>query len=157
MRRFHCKAICPYYSVPHELKNHRLFIALRENILANSIRRRLLFTLLITISLVSSLTLLLSYYDAQHEVEELFDAQLAQSAKVLQALLLPELLQGDPVRLQSLSHFSESFPVVIDSEGEAGAYGHEYERKLAFQVWDSKKNLINQKKHHVSFEPWLFR
>jgi len=111
-------------------------------VLATSIRRRLLITLLLTISLVSGLTLLLSYYDAQHEVEELFDAQLAQSAKVLQALLLPELLQGDPERLQSLLHLSENFPMVIDSEGEAGAYGHEYERKLAFQVWDNEKNLL---------------
>ncbi|KPJ88900.1 MAG: hypothetical protein AMJ53_16255 [Gammaproteobacteria bacterium SG8_11] len=110
--------------------------------MATSIRRRLLITLLLTISLVSGLTLLLSYYDAQHEVEELFDAQLAQSAKVLQALLLPELLQGDPERLQSLLHLSENFPMVIDSEGEAGAYGHEYERKLAFQVWDNEKNLL---------------
>lgn len=107
-----------------------------------SIRRRLLFTLLLTISLVSGVTLVLSYYDAHHEVQELFDAQLAQSARVLQALLLPELLQGDPQRLQSLLHLSENYPVVIDSEGEAGAYGHEYERKLAFQVWDNEKNLL---------------
>jgi two-component system sensor histidine kinase QseC len=110
--------------------------------LVTSIRRRLLFTLLFTISLVSGITLLLSYYDAQHEVEELFDAHLAQSAKVLQALLLPELVQGDAVRLQSFLHYTESFPLVIDSEEEASAYGHEYERKLAFQVWDHEKNLI---------------
>ncbi len=107
-----------------------------------SIRRRLLFTLLLTISSVSTVTLVLSYYDAYHEVQELFDAQLAQSAKVLQALLLPELLYGNPERLQSFLHISEDLPVVLEGEGEAGAYGHEYERKLAFQVWDNDKNLV---------------
>ena len=107
-----------------------------------SIRRRLLFTLLLTISLVSGVTLLLSYYDAHNEVQELFDAQLAQSAKVLQVLLMPKLLQGDPQQLQPLLRLSEDLPVVLEGEGETGAYGHEYERKLAFQVWDSKKNLL---------------
>ena len=110
--------------------------------LAPSIRRRLLFTLLFAISLVSGLTLLLSYYDAQHEVQELFDAQLAQSARVLQVLLLPELLQHNPQRAQSLLHLSKNFPMVIDSEKETSPYGHEYERKLAFQVWDKDKTLV---------------
>jgi two-component system sensor histidine kinase QseC len=114
----------------------------RAIILTTSIRRRLLFTLLLAISIVSGMTLLLSYHDAHHEVQELFDAQLAQSARVLQALLMPELLQGDQERLQSLIHLSENFPVVIDSEGEDSAFGHEYERKLAFQVWGVDKNLI---------------
>ncbi len=110
--------------------------------MTTSIRRRLLFTLLLAISLVSGMTLLLSYYDAQHEVQELFDAQMAQSARVLQALVLPELLHGDPDRLQSVLHISENFPVLLESEEEAGAYGHEYERKLAFQVWDRDKHLV---------------
>jgi two-component system sensor histidine kinase QseC len=110
--------------------------------LANSIRRRLLFTLLLTITMVSSLTLLLSYYDAQNEVEELFDAQMAQTGKVLQALLLPELSRGNSEHLQALLHLSETYPAVIDSEEEVSVYGHEYERKLAFQVWDHQKNLL---------------
>jgi two-component system sensor histidine kinase QseC len=116
--------------------------AFRVISLRTSIRRRLLFTLLLTISLVSGVTLMLSYYDAHHEVQELFDAQLAQSAKVLQALLLPELLQGNPERLQPLLHISDDLPVVLEGEGEAGAYGHEYERKLAFQVWSNEKSLM---------------
>lgn len=110
--------------------------------MATSIRRRLLFTLLMTISIVGGTTLLFSYYDAYHEVQELFDAELAQSAKVLQALLLPELSQGDPRRVQSILHLSEDYPVTGGDEVEAGAYGHEYERKLAFQVWDRDKKLI---------------
>ena len=51
-----------------------------------SLRRRLLGLLLGGIGAVWSLTLLLSYLDAQHEIDELFDAQLAQSAQTLLAL-----------------------------------------------------------------------
>ena len=111
--------------------------------MSNSIRRRLLITLLLAIALVSGTTVLLSYYDAKHEVQELFDAQLAQSAKVLQALLLPELLQGDETQLKTLSYLTQNIPpLVIDNENEAGFYGHEYERKIAFQVWDKHKKLV---------------
>jgi two-component system sensor histidine kinase QseC len=111
--------------------------------LPNSIRRRLLITLLLTISLVSGVTVVLSYYDAQHEVQELFDAELAQSAKVLQALLLPELMQGEEAQLKALSYLTQNIPpVVIDNEEEAGLYGHEYERKIAFQVWERGKKLV---------------
>jgi len=112
-------------------------------VLPNSIRRRLLITLLLAISFVSGTTVLLSYFDAQHEVQELFDAELAQSAKVLQALLLPELMQGDEAQLKTLSYLMQNFPpVIIESEEEAGLYGHEYERKIAFQVWDKNKKLV---------------
>ena len=111
--------------------------------MSNSIRRRLLIILLLAISFVSGVTLVLSYYDAQHEVQELFDAQLAQSAKVLQALLLPGLMQGDQAQLNTLSYLTQNIPpVIIDNEGEAGFYGHEYESKIAFQVWDKGKKLI---------------
>ena len=107
-----------------------------------SIQRRLLANLLITIAFVSLITLFLSYRDATHEVQELFDANLAQSARVLHGLVIPELLTGNNEQLQSLLlHFPE-FPseeMLID---EAHSMGHEYERKLAFQVWDRDKKLL---------------
>lgn len=111
--------------------------------MVTSIRRRLLITLLLIITFIGSLTVVLSYYDAQHEVQELFDAHLAQSARVLQALLLPELLHGKQQELQSLLQLSQNFPSQIQASGEeAGPYGHEYERKLAFQVWDKQEQLV---------------
>lgn len=96
-----------------------------------SIRSRLLITLLITIVSVSSVTITLSYYDAQHEVQELFDAQLAQSARVLQALLIPELLQDKQEQLQALLDDAS----VAEYE-EDSLYGHAYELKIAFQMWN---------------------
>lgn len=87
-------------------------------------------------------TLVHSYRDAQHEVQELFDAQLAQAARVLQALVLRQLNQNQPGGLQE---FLEDAPFVLSEQREApGAEraGHAYERKLAFQVWSRDRELL---------------
>ena len=109
-----------------------------------SIQRRLLVNLLITIAFVSLITLFLSYRDATHEVQELFDANLAQSARVLHALVTPELLTGDNKQLQDLLLSFPEFPSdeMLKYDDEAHALGHEYERKLAFQVWNKDKTLL---------------
>ncbi|WP_455205417.1 ATP-binding protein [Kaarinaea lacus] len=115
--------------------------------MATSIRRRLLVTLIAAIVTVSGTTLVLSYFDSRHEVQELFDAQLARSARVLQALLLPELLQGKQNELQALLKIAEKFPqptLVEGEDEEENAFGHEYERKLAFQLWDNNNQLVVQ-------------
>jgi len=112
--------------------------------LTSSIRRRLLANLLATIAFVSSITLILSYHDAHHEVQELFDAQLAQSGRVLQALLLPELLVSTSTNLQELLERFTRLPnsKMEKYDDEIHALGHDYERKLAFQVWSRDKNLL---------------
>lgn len=109
-----------------------------------SIQRRLLANLLITIAFVSIITLFLSYRDATHEVQELFDANLAQSARVLHALVTPELLSENNQDLQELLLNFPEFPSneLLMSNEEAHAYGHEYERKLAFQVWNRDQRLL---------------
>ena len=109
-----------------------------------SIQRRLLANPLITIAFVSLITLFLSYRDATHEVQELFDANLAQSARVLHALVTPELLTGDNKQLQELLLNFPEYPSdkVLKLNDEAHTLGHEYERKLAFQVWNKEKELL---------------
>jgi two-component system sensor histidine kinase QseC len=99
---------------------------------------------LATIAFVSSITLILSYNDAHHEVQELFDAQLAQSGRVLQALLLPELLVSTSTNLQELLDRFTRLPnsKMEKYDDEIHALGHEYERKLAFQVWNRDKTLL---------------
>lgn len=98
-----------------------------------SIRQRLLITLLSVVIVSWLLTALSGYFDARHEVEELFDAQLAQSARVLLAMSSHELeeerLYGQPGN-----------NVITAYEDQLGA-GHEYERKLAFQVWTEGDKL----------------
>ena len=81
-----------------------------------SIRSRLLLWLLILFSVIWVLVTLVTYLESRHEVEELFDAQLAQSAAVLSEIGLSSLETGP-------------------SSLEQAVYGHPYEKKIAFQIW----------------------
>ena len=112
--------------------------------MTESIRRRLLITVLTLAILVSGITLILSYGSAQHEIEEIFDAQMAQSARVLQTLLLPTLSNnitpGSPTsHQQTLTTLAPKF---LEEMEAAGPYGHEYEHKIAFQVWSNDQRLV---------------
>ncbi|RRJ84028.1 ATP-binding protein [Aestuariirhabdus litorea] len=108
-----------------------------------SIRRFLLVSLLGAVVLITGLAAFRSYEDASHEVDELFDAELAQMARVLQSLLTVQLkrTQLDSLR-DSLSYKpypGEERPSDPFAEyGEATALGHKYERKLAFAVWNNE-------------------
>lgn len=114
----------------------------------SSIRNRLLITLILTIIIVGVISLIKSYQDARYEVQELFDAQLAQSARTIQAQVLHELSNIDPDTFQKLLESQAKIPPLHknnnyhDEENEITPYGHEYERKIAFQVWDKDKNII---------------
>lgn len=101
-----------------------------------SIRTFLLFSLLGAISAVTLFALLWGYIESTHEVEELFDAQLAQHARVLDSVMSPALQQ----RLQR----QETGALVVETWYDQGATlsdreyseaGHKYEKKLFFQVW----------------------
>lgn len=82
-----------------------------------------------------------SYRDARHEVQELFDAQLAQAARVLQALVLRQLETGGPEALQD---YLADEPFLLDEHtGHAPVPGgHPYESKIAFQVWSRDRELL---------------
>ena len=56
-----------------------------------SIRKRLLFLLVGVIGSLWAIVTWQVYIETQHEVEELFDAQLAQSARVLFGLIKHEI------------------------------------------------------------------
>ncbi len=87
-----------------------------------SIRRRLLVYLLAVFASAWALLAILSYSSAEHEIEELFDAELAQQARVLLGITLNERRQ--PVR-----------PGSAHAEVIGTRAGHDYEEKIAFQIW----------------------
>jgi two-component system sensor histidine kinase QseC len=96
-----------------------------------SIRRRLLLILLSVICGLWGIVTWRVYIDTQHEVEELFDANLAQSAKVLLGLVQHEIEQDGGNR--------------NDDEGielEEDRLAHRYEHKLAFLVRAIDGHLI---------------
>jgi two-component system sensor histidine kinase QseC len=80
-----------------------------------SLKRRLLFALLAGVAAVWLATAVYSYLDARHEINELLDAHLAQSASLIMAQAEHEL---DEIEL------------------EHAPRTHERATRVAFQVWD---------------------
>lgn len=98
-----------------------------------SIRRRILVRVLGLLVAGSLVLGLVSYWDAAHEVEELFDAQLGQSARVLVGLL--------SISRERVDH-DELARALVESTGVIPVLGHRYESKLAFQVRDTDGRVI---------------
>jgi len=88
----------------------------------SSLRLRLLFILVGLFSLVWILITTASYFSTRHEIEELFDAQLAQYARTLQGLTIHEMQENEHEFIQLSDNF----------------LGHAYEKKIAFQVWNGE-------------------
>ncbi len=97
-----------------------------------SIRRYLTFNLISWALVMTVLPGILVYFDAAHEVEEIFDANLAQSTRVLHGIINRESIEHKQEILDSL-HLKDS----LEDD-----YAHDYERKLAFQVWDGDELVI---------------
>lgn len=79
---------------------------------APSIRRSLLLALISTLLIVWLVVLVLVYRVAEHEVEEVFDADLARSARTMQALLMHEVDEEQQM--------SEKVRDVVDELGSEG-------------------------------------
>jgi hypothetical protein len=84
-----------------------------------SIKRRLLVLQLTAVAIVWLAAAAYSYFDAGHEVNELLDAHLAQSAALL-------VVQGQNLEEIDIEHAPQL---------------HRYGRRVAFQVWEDGKTL----------------
>ncbi|MGL4269085.1 MAG: ATP-binding protein, partial [Plesiomonas sp.] len=126
-------------------------------------------SVLLIVSSVLSVSALLGYRDANHETEELFDARLAQSARIT-LRLLNQYLELHPPRPSSGEIYPDWHPTTTvqtmavqttsatthaatdsddndgsndnDGSDEATPDGHQYERKLSFQLYDQQGNLL---------------
>lgn len=110
----------------------------------NSIRRRLLLLLLLVISMIGSFTAWTSYRESAHEVQELFDAQLAQSARVLLSILQTRTQHEDFRSIQEFLDASRNIPTIAEEDraNSENNNQHDYERKIAFQLWDKSGRLL---------------
>ena len=108
-----------------------------------SLRHFLLLSILLTMLVMGGVTLFTSYRASVHEVEELFDAQLSRSARLMLGVAVAEYHLGameafyDSVEENSLRLNQKQL-----IENEINNQGHLYELKLAYQVWDSYGNLL---------------
>ena len=107
-----------------------------------SIRARILGLVLGVLVLSLTAISLKSYFDAQHEIEELFDAQLAQTARILQGMV------GGDMPLATRELMQRALNSALLSQRAASealpANGHPYEGKLAFQVLDDSGQVLLQ-------------
>ena len=106
---------------------------------ARSIRALLLVGTSATLLAVLGAAAWLSYTGSEEEAQELFDARLATSARVLEVLVARQVEKA-----------TISAPIVIELPGpleaashdKPGPLGHYYETKIAFQVLDDRGRLL---------------
>ena len=97
-----------------------------------SIRRRSVAWVLGLLGSAMALFSYLSYHDAHHEVEEVFDAELAQTARLLSGVLNA---QTDTAALQALqTALDQAINQAPDDASEGAQTGHRYEGKIGFAV-----------------------
>ncbi|WP_287027894.1 sensor histidine kinase [Pseudomonas sp. UBA6310] len=101
-----------------------------------SLRHRTLWLVLALLVLGTLTITLYNFHDSSHEITEIYDAQLAQSARLLQGIVQMPL--PDEQRQQ----LYEAFNTALSQAGRHRV-GHPYEGKMAFQVWDLQgKSLV---------------
>lgn len=86
-----------------------------------SLRLRLLLLLLTATLMLWSVAAVLSYFDAHHEIDEIYDAQLASTARIL---------------------LSQAGQEAEEIESENGVEFHKYEHEVTFQIWDATGKLV---------------
>ncbi|SEE65743.1 ATP-binding protein [Pseudomonas migulae] len=100
-----------------------------------SIRRRTL-TLIIGLLLAGiAMMSVLNLHDSNHEIAEVYDAQLAQNARLLQGVMRM------PMASKEHADLYQAFNKAL-SEAEPRVDGHPYETKIAFQVWSPKGEVL---------------
>ena len=104
-----------------------------------SLRRHLVIGIVSATVLILGGVAYATYWALEHETDEIFKARLATSARVLEALITDQIAHrppNDPISI--------SLPASIEtnSSTKGDSSGHEYERKIAFQVWNDTGLLL---------------
>jgi two-component system sensor histidine kinase QseC len=100
-----------------------------------SIRRRTL-TLIIGLMLAGLAVIsVLNLHDSNHEIAEVYDAQLAQNARLLQGVMRM------PMASKEHADLYQAFNQAL-SEADPRVDGHPYETKIAFQVWNLNDEVL---------------
>ncbi|QPG61918.1 sensor histidine kinase N-terminal domain-containing protein [Pseudomonas sp. BIGb0427] len=100
-----------------------------------SIRRRTL-TLIIGLMLLGFAVIsALNFHDSNYEITEVYDAQLAQNARLLQGVMRM------PLQRKEYAELYQAFNTAL-GEAVPRVDGHPYESKIAFQVWNSQGELL---------------
>lgn len=107
-----------------------------------SLTRTLTLLISTTVLVIAALAALWSYVESNHELEELFDAELAQSSRIVQGLVRHLVETQSSEQLAYTLTETLQLPEGAELEGDydeilPDGAGHKYEKKLAFEVWSA--------------------
>ena len=91
-----------------------------------SIRNRILIWVFLLFLIIWAGISYATFYQSSHEVEELFDSELAQAAGVL-------------IQISTTLNLKHSS---IEPKLQKDIYGHRYEKKIAFQIFSNNKLIL---------------
>ena len=106
----------------------------RFRLAPRSLKKQLLLSLLSSLLLVWGITAYINYKQTRDEITELFNAELAQSARVVHAFVENMVRQRALTKLWEHDKAPELFDTPI--------LGHKYERRIAFQLRSVKEGLV---------------
>ncbi len=102
----------------------------------SSVRARILIPVLLLLLLGDLTISWLALRDSHTEIEEVYDAQLAQSARLLQGVL-----RQRPPGETDLDRLYQAFDEAMSRVG-GGEAAHPYETRLTFQIWRNTGELL---------------
>lgn len=103
-----------------------------------SLKSRFGLTVVLPILLALLAASVAAFYSARHEIEEVYDAQLAHTARIMLALMRHEVDEGEP----DMTALQERF----------GEVGHAYEKHIGVRIWKGEQ-LFYESPSAVNFGP----
>ena len=112
-----------------------------------SLTRTLILLVASFVMLIACVAATWSYVESNHELEELFDAELAQSTRIVQGLVQHLASTRTSEELAAVLRQTLQLPHGALDEGDydeilPDGTGHKYEKKLAFEVWSANGTPI---------------
>ena len=108
----------------------------------NSIKLWLLVSINLLMIIILGMTASISYHNSLHEMDEIYDAQLAQTARLLWTLykVNPNKFSEDPIVIPVPTRIDTGEQ--LTSAQERMFPEHKYESKIAFQIWRNEKLIL---------------
>lgn len=112
-----------------------------------SLTRTLTLLVTGTVLFIAAMAAIWSYLESNHELEELFDAELAQSTRIVQGMVRHLTATQSPEQLSRTLATTLQLPEAALKEGDydeilPDGSGHKYEKKLAFEVWSPEQTPL---------------
>lgn len=111
--------------------------------LSKSIKNQIIIGVNLIILAVVVAASFVNYFRSLHEIDEVFDAQLAQTSR-----LLAKIVEADPLIKQRINPKEIAIPDIsstlmeVPSAMERLKDGHKYESQIGFQVWSDQGQLL---------------